>query len=246
MQAALLKTLLMHRLPRTACINKLPPNISVFKTSRHFPAMDEQVIRSLMKWPNIPACYGWLALDRRGQWRMRDEFAQQNNLSGSVIMHQALNEFISRNYACDTAGRYFFQNGPQRVFITLDATPWIVRIIPDDQEVKLLTQCQSPIEPSAALSDENGNIYIVGKISQVIYENLNQAIQTSFSTQEKESVALLHDHDLELFSELATLKEEACSFGGSWNWHDKQLPLDPIHSSELASRFHFIAKPSAQ
>jgi hypothetical protein len=176
---------------------------------------------------------------------MRDEFAQQNNLPGTVIVHQALNEFISRNYACDTEGTYFFQNGPQRVFITLDATPWIARIIPGDQESKLLTQCQSPIEPSAALSDENGNIYIVGKISLVVYENLNQATQTTFNTQDKESVALLHDHDLEIFSELATLKEEACSFGGSWNWHGKQLPLDPIHSSELASRFHFIAKPSA-
>jgi hypothetical protein len=206
--------------------------------------MDDQVIRSLTKWPNVPACYGWLALDRRGQWRMRDEFAQQNNLPGTVIVHQALNEFISRNYVCDTEGRYFFQNGPQRVFITLDATPWIVRIIPSNQEVRLLTQCQSPIEPSAALSDENGHIYIVGTISQVIYEHSNQA-QTTFSSQEKEGVALLHDHDLELFSELAILKEEACSFGGSWNWHGKQLPLDPIHSSELASRFHYIAKPSA-
>jgi hypothetical protein len=176
---------------------------------------------------------------------MRDEFAQQNNLPGTVIVHQALNEFISRNYACDTEGRYFFQNGPQRVFITLDATPWIVRIIPDDQQTKLLTQCQSPIEPSAALSDENGNIYIVGEISQVIYENSNQATQTTFSTQAKESIALLHDHDLDLFSELAILKEEACSFGGSWNWHGKQLPLDPIHSSELAGRFDYIAKPSA-
>lgn len=207
--------------------------------------MDDQVIRSLTKWPNVPACYGWLALDRRGQWRMRDEFAQQNNLPGTVIAHQALNEFISRNYACDIEGRYFFQNGPQRVFITLDATPWIVRMIPRNQETRLLTQCHSPIEPSAALSDENGNIYIVGNISQVIYENLNQATQTTFSTQDKECVALLHDHDLEIFSELATLKEEACSFGGSWDWHGKQLPLDPIHSSELASRFHYIAKPSA-
>ena len=82
--------------------------------------MDEQVLRSLVKWPNVPACYGWLALDRRGQWRMRDEFAQTNKLRGQVIEHAVLKDFISRNYASDTLGRYFFQNGPQRVFITLD------------------------------------------------------------------------------------------------------------------------------
>ena len=204
--------------------------------------MDEQVIRSLIKWPNVPDCYGWLALDRRGQWRMRDEFTQQNNLPGQVIKHQSLNEFISRNYAHDTQGKYFFQNGPQRVFITLDATPWIVRMIPSDQGVQLLTQCQTQIEPTAALSDENGNIYIVGNITQTVYEASDRA-QSKLETTE--GIALLHDHDLDLFSELAILKEEACSFGGSWNWHGKQLPLDPIHSSELASRFHYIAKPSA-
>ena len=203
--------------------------------------MDEQVIRSLIKWPDVPDCYGWLALDRRGQWRMRDEFTQQNNLPGQVIKHQSLNEFISRNYARDTQGKYFFQNGPQRVFITLEATPWIVRMIPSDQGVKLLTQCQSPIEPTAALSDENGNIYIVGNIAQAVYE---ESDRSQFKLQTTESIALLHDHDLDLFSELATLKEEACSFGGSWSWHGKQLPLDAIHSSELANRFNYLAKPS--
>ena len=204
--------------------------------------MDEQVIRSLIKWPNVPDCYGWLALDRRGQWRMRDEFTQQNNLPGQVIKHQSLNEFISRNYARDTQGKYFFQNGPQRVFITLDATPWIVRMIPSDQGIQLLTQCQSPLEPTAALSDENGNIYIVGNITQTVYEASDRA-QSRLETTE--GIALLHDHDLDLFSELATLKEEACSFGGSWNWHGKQMHLDPIHSAELANRFQFVAKPSA-
>ena len=204
--------------------------------------MDEQVLRSLIKWPNVPDCYGWLALDRRGQWRMRDEFTQQNQLPGQVIVHQALNEFISRNYARDSQGRYFFQNGPQRVFITLDATPWISRIIPSAQGTQLLTQCQSSIDPTAALSDEKGNIYIVGKVAQTIYEDSDRG---KFSIQESESIALLHDHDLDLFSELASLREEACGFGGSWNWHGKQLPLEPIHSSELATRFHYLAKPSA-
>jgi hypothetical protein len=105
-----------------------------------------------------------------------------------------------------------------------------------------MTQCQNLLEPTAALSDENGNIYIVGKVTQTIYEDSNRG---KFSIQASESVALLHDHDLDLFSELASLREEACSFGGSWNWHGKQMPLDPIHSSELANRFHYIAKPSA-
>ena len=205
--------------------------------------MDEQVLRSLINWPNVPDCYGWLALDRHGQWRMRDAFAQQNKLPGQVITHLALNEFISRNYVCDALGRYFFQNGPQRVYISLAATPWVARFTPSEMGLQLMTQCNSPIEPSLALSDESGNIYIVGLMHQTIYQHQDLA---QFEKQYCQSVALLHDHDLDQFSELAKLTEEACSFGGSWNWHGKLLPLEPIHSEELASRFAYVIQPNSQ
>jgi Protein of unknown function (DUF2946) len=202
--------------------------------------MDEQVLRSLIKWPNVPDCYGWLGLDRRGQWRMRDEFAQQNHLSGQVIKHSALNDYVSRNYARDIQGRFFFQNGPQRVFINLDATPWIARFLPSKDGVKIITQCASEIKPSQALSDERGNIYIVGLIHQVSYQDskTNQVIEG-----DHQGIALLHDHDLDYFSELATIQEQACSFGGSWSWQGKQLPLDPIHSQEIDKKFSFTKHP---
>jgi len=203
--------------------------------------MDEQVLRSLIKWPNVPHCFGWLALDRRGQWRMRDEFAQANQLAGSVIQHAALNEFISRNYACDSLGRYFFQNGPQRVFITLDATPWIARIIPSENGPQLLTQCGTEIKPQGALSDEKGNIYITGLIAQSLSDQIDG---TAFTKTELLSVALLHDHDLDLFSNQSKVIEDACSFRGSWQWDGKDLPIEPIHSAELSERFHFVQTPS--
>lgn len=202
--------------------------------------MDEQVLRSLIKWPNVPHCFGWLALDRRGQWRMRDEFAQTNQLAGSVIQHAALNEFISRNYACDSLGRYFFQNGPQRVFITLDATPWIVRMIPSESGIQLLTQCGTEIKPQGALSDEKGNIYITGLIAQSLSDQIDG---NAFTKTELPSVALLHDHDLNLFSDQSKVEENACSFKGSWQWNATDLPIEPIHSIELSERFHFIKAP---
>ena len=203
--------------------------------------MDEQVLRSLIKWPNVPHCFGWLALDRRGQWRMRDEFAQANKLAGSVIQHAALNEFISRNYACDALGRYFFQNGPQRVFITLDATPWIARMIPGENGPQLLTQCGTEIKPHSALSDEKGNIYITGIIAQSLSDQIDSFV---FAKTESLSVALLHDHDLDLFSNQSKVMEDACSFRGSWQWDGEDLPIEPIHSLELSDRFHFIKAPS--
>ena len=202
--------------------------------------MDEQVLKSLIKWPNVPHCFGWLALDRRGQWRMRDEFAQANQLAGNVIQHTALNEFISRNYAYDSLGRYFFQNGPQRVFITLDATPWVARIIPIKGGLQLLNQCGEEIKPQSALSDEKGNVYITGLITQSLSDQIDNTI---FTRTALPSVALLHDHDLDLFSEQSKVQEDACSFRGSWLWDGIELPIEPIHSIELSERFHFVKSP---
>lgn len=92
--------------------------------------MDELVKQALAKWPNVPHCYGWLGLDARGHWRMRDQQAQQQQLPGDKIAHAALLNFINRNYAQDERGCWFFQNGPQRVYVNLEATPYIARSDP--------------------------------------------------------------------------------------------------------------------
>lgn len=92
--------------------------------------MDDIVRQALAKWPAVPDCYGWLGLDGRGHWRMRDARAQQLNLPGDQIAHTALNAFIARNYSHDAGGRWFFQNGPQRVYVRLEATPYIARSDP--------------------------------------------------------------------------------------------------------------------
>jgi hypothetical protein len=92
--------------------------------------MDEIVRQAMAKWPNVPHCYGWLALDARGEWRMRDERAQSLRLPGDRIRNPALLAFINRNYTHDDRGRWYFQNGPQRVYVNLEATPYIARTDP--------------------------------------------------------------------------------------------------------------------
>jgi hypothetical protein len=94
--------------------------------------MDEIVKAALKKWPNVPHCYGWLALDARGDWYMRDDRIQAAGpfpqVKGSRIVHDKLRSFIHRNYAADAAGCWFFQNGPQRVYVELEAAPWVWRL----------------------------------------------------------------------------------------------------------------------
>ena len=92
--------------------------------------MDDIVKQAMAKWPNVPHCYGWLALDARGNWRMRDEAAQRAGAPGDKLANAALVGFINRNYAHDDQGRWYFQNGPQRVYVNLEATPFIARTDP--------------------------------------------------------------------------------------------------------------------
>lgn len=93
--------------------------------------MDEIVRQAMAKWPNVPHCYGWLALDARGHWRMRDQRSQDLELPGDRLSHPALVSFIARNYGHDERGCWFFQNGPQRVYVNLEAAPYVASIAGD-------------------------------------------------------------------------------------------------------------------
>ena len=85
--------------------------------------MDEIVRRALQRWPDVPDVYGWLRLDRRGNWLVRTRQGAFERIGNA-----AFNAFISRNYQPDARGRWFFQNGPQRVFVGLDCAPWVFRL----------------------------------------------------------------------------------------------------------------------
>jgi hypothetical protein len=110
--------------------------------------MDELVLRGMAKWPNVPAVYGWLALDRRGQWLIK----------GERITNPLVTEFIGRNYARDERGCWFFQNGPQRVFVDLDYTPRVYRIAsPDRAPLALEVGAGAPVSAlHGAWLDETG------------------------------------------------------------------------------------------
>lgn len=60
---------------------------------------------NVVQWPKVPACYGWLSLDRRGCWRLK----------GQVISHRGLISFINSHYDADGswagAARGRFQRG---------------------------------------------------------------------------------------------------------------------------------------
>jgi len=119
----------------------------------------------MAKWPNVPDCYGWLGLDARGNWYMRDERAQaagafdsgQAGAKGSLLRHEKLIAFIQRNYAADDRGRWYFQNGPQRVYVELEATPWVWRIEADGS---VRAHSGQPAQVRRCVLDEDGRVYL--------------------------------------------------------------------------------------
>ena len=128
--------------------------------------MDEIVEAALRKWPNVPHCHGWLGLDARGDWYLRDERAQAAGtfpaVRGSWIEHAKLREFIARNYACDDAGCWYFQNGPQRVYVELEAAPWVWRLHPQGDGVQVRSHTGREARIDAAVVDEHGRLFLAG------------------------------------------------------------------------------------
>ncbi|VVD81466.1 DUF2946 family protein [Pandoraea anhela] len=197
--------------------------------------MDEIVRQAMAKWPNVPHCYGWLALDRRGQWRMRDEQVQAEGTAGDPIRHDALIAFIARNYASDEAGRWYFQNGPQRVYVSLAYAPLVVRLTwnataNDGHGAPVLTdQLGKVFVPQACLLDEDGSVAFAGisgdrgnsgnsgnsrggrggktreastGASKTPRDNADAANAPAVTT-----LALLHDHDIDLLTQVSDLTQ---------------------------------------
>ncbi|MDO5626395.1 MAG: DUF2946 family protein [Pseudomonadota bacterium] len=127
--------------------------------------MDDIVKQAMAKWPNVPHCHGWLGLDARGNWWMRDERAQAQGgfasgaagAKGSLLRHDKLIDFIQRNYEADAEGQWFFQNGPQRVYVELEAAPWVWRVAAGGA---VTAHDGRPAHVREVLLDEQGRVFL--------------------------------------------------------------------------------------
>ena len=193
--------------------------------------MDKIVQQAMAKWPNVPHCHGWLALDARGVFRMRDEAAQTNNLAGDPIRHAALLAFIHRNYASDEQGAWYFQNGPQRVYVDLAATPYIART-----------------DPAAGFVLQDGQA--MTSLAQVFLTNEGQLV-----LQDAEHIAMLDDRDVAHCLPLLQWNGRPVEDAQLLAWMDapdaalrflvggKAIPVQAIQRTDLAAQLGFIALP---
>ena len=195
--------------------------------------MDDIVRQAMAKWPNVPAVYGWLALDRRGNWLLKRE----------TIGNDPLKAFISRNYQHDDAGHWYFQNGPQRVFVDLDYTPFVYRVTSDRHaSLALATHIGDGVNTlHGAWIDEHGAILLhtdqgIGVVHDQDIDPLLMAAMIDANGNVIEE---------EAFDELAELIERQQPIPLWLKFRDSNIKFEPIHAAGVPQRFGFVAHPEA-
>jgi Protein of unknown function (DUF2946) len=195
--------------------------------------MDAIVLQAMAKWPNVPAVYGWLALDRRGNWLLKRE----------TIGNDALNAFISRNYQHDEAGCWYFQNGPQRVFVDLDYTPFVYRVTSSVRSpLALCTHTGASINTvHGAWIDEQGALLIatdrgIGVVHDQDIDPLLLAAMIDVNGNVVEE---------DVFDELVELIEHQRPVPLWLKFHDSNVRFEPIRATEVPARFGFNPHPAA-
>lgn len=197
--------------------------------------MDAQVTKALEKWPNVPHCYGWLALDARGNWRMRDDDAQKHNMPGDKITQAALLGFINRNYTHDNQGRWYFQNGPQRVYVDIEAAPYIAHT---ESDADIVLQTGEPLSQIDAvwLSDQ-GRLWLQGdgKVALLDDRDLTQCLN------------LLHvdGHAATETQLMAWLNESDSLLRLAMVWNDSVIEVSHLEERSVPEQFRFIRVPRA-
>lgn len=193
--------------------------------------MDDIVKQAMAKWPDVPHCYGWLALDARGGWRMRDEQVQLENLPGERLHNAALLAFIHRNYAADERGCWYFQNGPQRVYVNLESTPYVARTDPVQGLVVQTGAALGPVEHAYMTASGMLLVQAGGTLAQVDDRDVAQLI----ATMQSDGAPVADDTLLawlETGTGMLTLR-----------LGDATLAMERLPDGELGPRFGFVARP---
>lgn len=138
------------------------------------------MIRAIERWPSVPAVFGWLRLDRRGVWRLvdrgRPDFDEARDAAGSPITNEGIVDFIDRNYEGDHQGRWYWQNGPQRVYVDLDAAPLVLRVFGDPTATRLVAHTGAPVgDVRAGWIGPRGEVLLVTDIGPAVVHDLDLA-----------------------------------------------------------------------
>lgn len=219
--------------------------------------MDDLVEKALARWPNVPAISGWLKLSMQGDWlltspELKGEGAEANlQISNSRILN-----FIARNYTSEPDGRYYFQNGPQKAYVSLDYTPWVYRLYPlVDGSLVLLSHTGLVVLPLALWMDDEGRVLIQTQLGVgVLHSSDMQIFSTSLVPESNPDLPEQFVHDAlwtipqspekDLPEQRITLRRlKSASESGTFRL---KLGLTPIKTARVAAHFAFVNQPEVK
>ncbi len=191
--------------------------------------MDELVLRGMAKWPNVPAVFGWLSLDRRGHWLLK----------GERIANPGIAAFFGRNYSHDDQGRWFFQNGPQRVYVALDYTPQVYRVtaLPGAPLTLAAHSGAAVTEIRAAYMDDAGQLLLdtdlgIGLVHDTDLDTLLPRFTDPTGQPGEAALAATLDA-LQAGNPVALELDLGAT----------RIPVRPVRAAEVPVRFGFVARP---
>lgn len=195
--------------------------------------MDEAVRQAMARWPHVPACYGWLRLSRRGDWRIGE--------AAERITHAGLIDFINRNYGHDERGAWYFQNGPQRVFVTLDYTPLVYRLR-DAQSASFETHTGMAAQHiTAAWLDEAGALIVASEHGPgVVLDRDLSALLDRLRDGNGETIGESWLADLHVGAAWIPQAPAVASLQVG----ERSVPVGRIRSDDVASFFDFDPAPA--
>ncbi len=156
--------------------------------------MDDAVIAAMQRWPQVPDVHGWLSLDARGTWRLHEGGDAALGTPGRPITNQRIIAFINRNYASADDGSWYFQNGPQRVFVHLAAAPYVIRVAADRSALETHTG-QRIEKVDAWFLTTDGSLYAATSLGGAIVldRHLEDVMQHLFATTGQPLLDVLAD-----------------------------------------------------
>ncbi len=183
--------------------------------------------RGLPPWPEIPAVYGWLALDGRGNWLLRDAY---DSMRFQRVSSPAFNRYIASGYVSDAQGRWYFQNGPQRVYVRLHRTPLVFRF--EDEGWR--DHCGQPAgRITAAWLDEAGAVVLRGVRGAGVVDDRDLRFLADMLINAGGGAVGLDSHGGGLLLRCKIHDKGQAEF----------LPLRPLRESSFERTLGFVADP---
>ena len=178
--------------------------------------------------------FGWLSLDPRGRWRLHPQGQAARGGAGESITNPQILGFINRNYEHDDTGRWFFQNGPQRVFLRLDAAPYVLRL--DDDGRSLRTHTDMPVATVTGWwLDDAGQLYaMTDRGPGIVLDRDLAALMERLVTDEGAAL-------LDVVDRLAPAQSLRIALPNVYD----AAPLRPIVRAQVPSALGFQANPTA-